>query len=181
MSAPGFLPETSITTSPISMYRSIPNPILRRCRACQCSVIGICEASWRPLRRLIRSLRPRTNRPRPMISCGTRSTVRSRSSAEAIRDVPGRASAVTSANYQVLSYKPDEYFNSRNRRHYFAEISTVANQVIFFDPDNGFEPEKSCENQHLSYQELQDVLERLSPHSVVTVFQYFRRMPFPAD
>src|SRR5262249_23643574 len=120
-------------------------------------------------------------RPRPMISCGTRSTVRSRFSAEAIRDVPGRASAVTSANYQVLSYKPDEYFNSRNRRHYFAEISTVANQVIFFDPDNAFEPEKSCETQHLNYQELQDVLERLSPHSVVTVFQYFRRMPFPAD
>ena len=90
MSAPGLLPETSITTSTISMYRSIPNPILRRCRACQRSVIGICAISWRPLRRLIRSLRSRTNRPRPTISCGPQSTARSRSSAEAIRDVPGR-------------------------------------------------------------------------------------------
>src|SRR5262249_14217060 len=82
MSAPDFLPETSITTSPISMYRSIPNPIPRRCRACQCSVIGICAISWRPLRRLIRSLRPRTNRPRPTISCGPRSPARSRASDE---------------------------------------------------------------------------------------------------
>jgi hypothetical protein len=61
-----------------SMYRSIPSPILRRCRACQRSVIGICAISWRPLRRLIRSSRSRTNRPRPMISCGPRSTARSR-------------------------------------------------------------------------------------------------------
>src|SRR5215475_315945 len=38
-------------------------------------------------------LRPRTNRPRPTISCGPRSTARSRSSAEAIRDVPGRTLA----------------------------------------------------------------------------------------
>src|SRR5262249_62334200 len=74
----------------VSVY---PNPILRRCRACQCSVIGICTISWRPLRRHIRSLRPRTNRPRPMISCGPRSTARSRSSAKAIAAAQGRASA----------------------------------------------------------------------------------------
>src|SRR5262249_5432606 len=44
--------------------------------------IGICASSWRPLRRLLRSSRPRTNRRRAMISCGPRSTARSRSSAK---------------------------------------------------------------------------------------------------
>src|SRR6516164_3675073 len=52
---------------------------LRCCRTCQRSVIGICAISWRRLRRLIRSSRPRTNSPRPMSSCGPRSTARSRS------------------------------------------------------------------------------------------------------
>jgi hypothetical protein len=75
----GLSPGTSTTTSPISTYRSIPSPILRRCRACRRSVIGICAISWRPLRRLIRSSPPRTNGPRPMSSCGPRSTARSRS------------------------------------------------------------------------------------------------------
>jgi len=53
-------------------------------------------------------------------------------------------------------------------------------QVLFLDPDNGFEPKNHSE-KHVRYDELATLLERMPAESVVTVFQHFRRKPFPLD
>ena len=53
----GFLPETSIMTSPISMYRFILDPTARRCHDCRSSAIGIRTSSRQQLHPRIRLLR----------------------------------------------------------------------------------------------------------------------------
>jgi len=86
----------------------------------------------------------------------------------------------TSGIYRVLSYKPDEHFTMRNRTRYFSELSLASNQLIFFDPDNGFKPGK-CTEAHLKYEEIDEVLERLPPSSAISIFQIHRRKSFETD
>jgi hypothetical protein len=87
---------------------------------------------------------------------------------------------VTQARYRVTAFGADEYFVNRDRRDYFARI-TPAKGVIFLDPDNGFEPEKSCSRKHVRYADVANLLDRAPSSAVISVFQYFRRRPFPDD
>ena len=55
------------------------------------------------------------------------------------------------------------------------------NQVVFFDPDNGFEPEIKYNEKHVRYSEISSILDQISNNSVVSVFQHFRRIKFTDD
>ena len=64
---------------------------------------------------------------------------------------------------------------------YFSGLDGAGDALVFLDPDNGFEPQRSCTDKHVRYGEVSRVIEQLSADSVVSVFQHFRRVPFPED
>lgn len=68
-----------------------------------------------------------------------------------------------------------------NRSNYYSEIPDFNNQVIFIDPDNGFEPEKSCNEKHVKYSEIPAILNQISENSCISVFHHFRRITFVDD
>jgi hypothetical protein len=94
---------------------------------------------------------------------------------QAIKALP----SYTGASYQVKLHQRS--FDSFNRIDSFAGVDGEHNQVVFADPDNGFEPEKSCGHEHVAYSDVARILEQLNENSVLTVFHHFRRMSFPAD
>lgn len=87
----------------------------------------------------------------------------------------------TGARYKVSFHNPDEHLNGSNRDSYFSGIETGPNQVLFLDPDNGFEPECSFSEKHICYSDVDRIIKTISPDSVVTVFQHHRRKKFPED
>lgn len=76
---------------------------------------------------------------------------------------------------------PTHFFRHDNRDNYFRAITFGSNQVIFLDPDNGFEPEKSCGAQHISFNEIHHIAKNMDNRSVISVFHHFRRVSFPED
>jgi hypothetical protein len=87
----------------------------------------------------------------------------------------------TSAGYEVRLYKPYENLTNSNRVSYFSNITDGPDQVLFLDPDNGFEPESSFNEKHVRYAEVEHILSKLSANSIVTVFQHHRRKTFDDD
>lgn len=90
-----------------------------------------------------------------------------------INSLPGR----TNSNYTVNLHNNDSHITNNNRKTYFSGLSDIEEQLLFLDPDNGFEPEKSSE-KHVLYSDLSYILEQLSERSVVSVFQIFRHEAF---
>jgi hypothetical protein len=68
----------------------------------------------------------------------------------------------TGASYLVDLHNPDIYFTRRNRRQYFSGIPTEGKHLFFLDPDNGFEPEKSNNEKHVLYSDIDAVLKQMS-------------------
>jgi len=89
--------------------------------------------------------------------------------------------AATGAQYQVQLHKEETYITAINRRQYFSDPSTETRQVVFLDPDNGFEPEKSNNEKHVLFSDVTSLLERTSPETVISIFQHFRRISFDKD
>jgi len=87
----------------------------------------------------------------------------------------------TGAHYKVCLYKSDEQLSNAKRASYFSGLRVAPRSLLFLDPDNGFEPEKSCSNKHVRYAEIQGLLSGMPPDAVVSVFQHFRRKSFPED
>jgi hypothetical protein len=75
----------------------------------------------------------------------------------------------------------DQYVNNQNRSKYFGHLLCDSSKLLFLDPDNGFEPEKSCNGKHISYKEIHDLLGQLPYEAVISVFHHFRRIPFVHD
>ena len=98
-------------------------------------------------------------------------------SIEAIKFLPSK----TGASYKVVFHNADTYLTSKNRVEYFSGFSNSGKQFVFIDPDIGFEPEKSYSDKHLRYSEANEVLKQVSNESVVSVFQYHRRISFLND
>ena len=94
-----------------------------------------------------------------------------------IKDLPEK----TSALYDVSLYKGATYFTNENRNEYFSDFKNSENQLVFLDPDNGFEPEILLNEKHVRYADITKILEQLSDESVVSVFQHHRRKKFPDD
>ncbi|MDP1709174.1 MAG: hypothetical protein Q8L89_08960 [Gammaproteobacteria bacterium] len=89
--------------------------------------------------------------------------------------------ATTGAQYKVSFHEPNEALNGNSHNSFFAGIETSQDQVIFLDPDNGFEPERSSSDKHVRYSDLDRLIKSISPYTVVTVFQHHRRKKFPDD
>ena len=85
------------------------------------------------------------------------------------------------SSYIVEFHKPDILFTRNDRKSYFSNYSSNKRQLIFIDPDNGFEPEKSCTAKHVGYSDIKAITSQISGDSVVSVFQHFRRIPFAKD
>jgi len=96
---------------------------------------------------------------------------------EKLESLPG----ITSASYKVISYRANEYLTYRNRTSYFSDIAALPNQVLFLDPDNGFEPEGKCKARHIGYTEIDSILQKLPSTSIISVFHHFRRKRFSED
>ena len=72
--------------------------------------------------------------------------------------------------------------NPRDRGRSFSSRADVSkNQVLFLDPDIGFEPEKSSTDAHIRYPDVELLLKKADPSTVITVFQHHRRKKFPDD
>lgn len=89
--------------------------------------------------------------------------------------------ATTGAGYSVSFHKPDHHLDGNNRDSYFSAIELRPSQVLFLDPDNGFEPERSFSEKHVRYAEVENIIKEAPSNSVVTVFQHHRRKKFPED
>lgn len=92
-----------------------------------------------------------------------------------------RLSEKAEASYRIGFHKGDTHFDNGSRVEYFSGIDRSDNQVFFLNPDNGFEPEKSCNEKHVRYTDITRILEQLPEKSVVSVFQHQRRISFPDD
>jgi hypothetical protein len=101
--------------------------------------------------------------------------LQSRRDIERIKQLP----ACTGASYDLALHKGAE--RPLVRRDYFSGFDAGRDQIVFIDPDNGFEPEKSCEERHISYGDVAHVLAQLNENSVVSVFHHFRRVSFLDD
>lgn len=88
---------------------------------------------------------------------------------------------ITRATYVVELHKVETYLTNHNRKEYFSAISAEEKQVLFLDPDNGFEPKKSGNEKHVLYKDLDDILDQVSEETVISVFQHFRRIAFCDD
>jgi hypothetical protein len=89
--------------------------------------------------------------------------------------------AVTGAAYQITLYKSNDNLTNANRASYFSDIIIGSDQVLFLDPDNGFEPERSFKEKHVLYSEIEHLLRTVPPASIVAVFQHHRRKKFSED
>jgi hypothetical protein len=96
---------------------------------------------------------------------------------ELIKQLPSR----TDADYQVALHKNGTLITNKNRREYFSDITRENKQVFFLDPDNGFQPEKKYSTKHVLYSDIESILQQISEQSVISVFQYFRRISFVTD
>ena len=85
----------------------------------------------------------------------------------------------TGGPYEVTLHK--DGCRLTNRAEYFSGFDSTREQLVFLDPDNGFEPEKSCDDKYVSYRDIATLVGQLSGTSIVSVFHHFRRVSFPDD
>lgn len=88
--------------------------------------------------------------------------------------------SVTDNTYTINLHNKNTDINI-NRKEYYKNISDFGDQVIFIDPDNGFEPEQSCTEKHVKYKEIENILTQISDNSLISVFHHFRHITFTED
>lgn len=87
----------------------------------------------------------------------------------------------TCASYIVSLYKSEDFFGNKTRDSYFGDIIREPDRLVFLDPDNGFEPDGGCSEKHVTYAEVERLLNTISPGSIISVFQHHRRKRFDND
>ncbi len=87
----------------------------------------------------------------------------------------------THASYTVTFHEPKSLFAPATRKDYFSSLHPKSREVLFFDPDNGFEPERRFSEKHLRYAELEQILQTAPADFVAVVFQHHRRKKFTDD
>jgi hypothetical protein len=96
---------------------------------------------------------------------------------ERIKNLPKKAGA----SYGVTLHNGVTDFTKAVRQDYFSGFKPEMNQVVFLDPDNGFQPERAFTKKHVGYSDVTQILTQISGESVVSIFQHFRRKSFPDD
>ena len=87
-----------------------------------------------------------------------------------LHDLPN----MTGADYRVKLHRPDEIFSEGSRASYFSDIGGASDQVVFVDPDIGFEPKGRYE-KHVAFADVAAILEQVTCDSVVSVYQHQRQ------
>lgn len=92
---------------------------------------------------------------------------------EQIRELP----QYTSGGYEVHLHKPTVEFYHSKRDEYFRGIERTScqKQIVFLDPDVGFEPAKTVNKKHVKYSDMKTIWSQTHDESVVVVFQHGRR------
>ncbi len=89
--------------------------------------------------------------------------------------------AITGADYTVSLHDAGTSVRGRGQHSFFGEIEGGSRHVVFLDPDNGFEPERSATERHVRYSDLDRLVKTLPDDAVVVVFQHHRRRKFVDD
>lgn len=103
--------------------------------------------------------------------------LREKRNIDLIRELPTQ----TGSRYKLDIYEPKTYLTNQIRMNYFDGFRGIEDQVIFLDPDTGFEPEKSFSKKHVRYSDITRILSHVSERSIISVFQHFRRISFKED
>lgn len=103
--------------------------------------------------------------------------LRKHRSLELIQNLP----VATGSKYRVELHKGQIHLTNQTRGEYFSGFSTAEGQVLFVDPDIGFQPEKSFNSKHVLYSDVDAVLGQVPATTVISVFQHFRRKSFEED
>ena len=103
--------------------------------------------------------------------------IRQKRNIGALRTLP----QITGSRYTVKLHNEGAFITNQNREQYFSGLSGSTKQLLFLDPDNGFEPEKSYSEKHVLYSDIALLLNQISDDSIISVFQYFRRKSFLQD
>ncbi len=84
------------------------------------------------------------------------------------------------SNYTVCLHKLNSCLENANskRGEYFSDIDAAKKQILFLDPDIGFEPEIAIKNHHIKYSDMKNIWEQILDDTVVVVFQHNRRCRF---
>lgn len=87
----------------------------------------------------------------------------------------------TGAPYVVGFHQAGDGSIAGDGEAFFKGCSAGDDEVLFLDPDNGFEPERSSSDRHVRYPDLERLLQASAPGAVITIFQHHRRKKFPED
>jgi len=104
-------------------------------------------------------------------------TLKSTREPKRLSDLP----RITSSPYSVEFHRLETCFDHPTRYQYFSGISYSEKQIVFLDPDNGFEPEKSISEKHVAYQDVFRILDQTPNGTLLSVFQNPRRIRIHED
>lgn len=90
-----------------------------------------------------------------------------------LRGLPKRAGR---HRYRVRIHKPNVAFRNSERDGYFCGIAP-AKQIVFLDPDTGFQPEtkKNISEKHVRYSDIKNICGQAGGNAIVVVFQDMSR------
>lgn len=89
--------------------------------------------------------------------------------------------AATRAKYRISFHDTYENKNDAHHQSWFSGMLFGPGQVMFLDPDNGFEPERHGTDKHVRYADLDGLIKLAPSDTVFSVFQHHRRKKFPDD
>jgi len=82
--------------------------------------------------------------------------------------------SITGADYRVRLHKPETTFLDFERDAYFSNLHTASDQLVFVDPDIGFEP-RGRHEKHVAFANVESLLNQVSEGSAISVYQHKRR------
>lgn len=98
------------------------------------------------------------------------SVLRESRSLEDLKKLP----TMTGADYRVRLHRPETTFLDYERESYFSKLHCRSDQLVFVDPDIGFEPRGRYE-KHVGFADVVSLLNQISEDSAICVYQHERR------
>ncbi len=97
--------------------------------------------------------------------------LREKQKLEMLDNLPG----YTGGAYKVQLHKPENRFYHSARDRYFSDIKSEQKQILFLDPDSGFQPALFIHSGHVKYTDLETIWPQVPEDAVVVVFQHAKR------